>query len=167
MVEPLAIVSVLAPKRHVAVDPVERRDRGARRGARNAKRAGGIRHVHLARRCDAAGPAQRQRAGVDRGCAGVGIGASQGLGARRQGQSAGAADDAGIGGRAVGDRQRLAPSVTLLLATPFSVVIVAPAVVPEMLNVPAAFATFTWLDDAMLPVPLSASVPPLIVVAPV
>ena len=34
-------------------------------------------------------------------------------------------------------------------------------------NVPAAAATFTWLDAAMLPVPLSASVPPLMVVAPV
>ena len=59
------------------------------------------------------------------------------------------------------------PSVTLLLATPLSVLMVAPAVVPAMLNVPAAAATFTWLDAAMLPVPLSASVPPLIVVAPV
>ena len=59
------------------------------------------------------------------------------------------------------------PSVTLLLATLLSVVMVAPAVVPAMLNVPAAAATFTWLDAAMLPVPLSANVPPLIVVAPV
>ena len=46
-----------------------------------------------------------------------------------------------------------APSVTLLLATPLSVVMVAPAVVPEMLNVAAALATLTWLDVAMLPVP--------------
>ena len=60
-----------------------------------------------------------------------------------------------------------APSVTLLLATPLSVLMVAPAVVPAMLNVPAALAKFTWLDAAMLPVPLSASVPPLMVVAPV
>ena len=59
------------------------------------------------------------------------------------------------------------PSVTLLLATPLSVAMVAPAVVPAMLNVPAALAKFTWLDAAMLPVPLSASVPPLMVVAPV
>ena len=60
-----------------------------------------------------------------------------------------------------------APSVTLLLATPLSVVMVAPAVVPAMLNVPAAAAKLTWLDAAMLPVPLSASVPPLMVVTPV
>ena len=59
------------------------------------------------------------------------------------------------------------PSVTLLLATPLSVVMVAPAVVPDMSNVPAALAKFTWLDAAMLPVPLSASVPPLMVVTPV
>ena len=44
---------------------------------------------------------------------------------------------------------------------------VAPAVVPDMSNVPAALAKFTWFDAAMLPVPLSASVPPLMVVAPV
>ena len=44
------------------------------------------------------------------------------------------------------------PSVTLLLATPLRVVIVAP-VVPEMSNVPAALATLTWLEAAMLPVP--------------
>ena len=44
---------------------------------------------------------------------------------------------------------------------------VAPAVVPDMSNVPVAATTFTWLDGAMLPVPLSANVPPLIVVAPV
>ena len=43
---------------------------------------------------------------------------------------------------------------------------VAPAVVPDTSNVPAALARFTWLDDATLPVPLSASVPPLMVVAP-
>jgi len=30
---------------------------------------------------------------------------------------------------------------------------VAPAVVPEMSNVPAALATLTWLEAAMLPVP--------------
>ena len=60
-----------------------------------------------------------------------------------------------------------APSVTLLLATPLSVLMVAPAVVPAMLNVPAAAAKLIWLDAAMLPVPLSASVPPLMVVAPV
>ena len=59
------------------------------------------------------------------------------------------------------------PSVTWLLATPLSVMMVAPALVPEMSNVPAAFATFTWLDVATLPVPLSASVPPLMVVMPV
>jgi hypothetical protein len=39
--------------------------------------------------------------------------------------------------------------------------------VPEMSKVPAALVTFTPLEDAMLPVPVSASVPPLIVVAPV
>ena len=50
--------------------------------------------------------------------------------------------------------------------TPFSVVIVAPELVPEM-SVPAAFDTLTWLDDAMLPLPLSASVQALIVVVPV
>jgi len=62
----------------------------------------------------------------------------------------------------------LAPNVTLLLATPLSVAMVAPAVVAEMLNVPVALATLTWLDVAMLPpAPLSASVPPLMVVAPV
>jgi hypothetical protein len=53
------------------------------------------------------------------------------------------------------------------LATPLSVVMLAPAVVAEISNVPAAFATLTWLDVAMLPVPLSARVPPLIVVTPV
>ena len=37
----------------------------------------------------------------------------------------------------------------------------APAVVPEMSNVPAAFARFTWLELAMLPVPESANVPAL------
>jgi len=42
------------------------------------------------------------------------------------------------------------PSVTLLLATPLSVVTVAPAVVAEMSNVPTALATFTWLDDATI-----------------
>jgi hypothetical protein len=42
-----------------------------------------------------------------------------------------------------------------------------PAVVPEMSNVLPALATLTWLDDAMLPLPLSASVPPLMVVVPV
>jgi hypothetical protein len=51
--------------------------------------------------------------------------------------------------------------------TPASVVIVAPKLVPEMSNVPAAFDTFTWLDDAMLPLPLSANVPALIVVVPI
>ena len=59
------------------------------------------------------------------------------------------------------------PSVTWLLATPLSVVMVAPAVVPEMSNVPAALATLTWLEVATLPVPLSASVPALMVVTPV
>ena len=158
----------LGAQRHVAVgDTVECGDGGARRGARNAERAGGGRYVHLARCRNAAGAAQRQRAAVDGGDAGVSVGAAQRLGARRQAQPAGAADDAGISGGAVRDRQRLAPSVTLLLATPLSVLMVAPAVVPAMLNVPAALAKFTWLDAAMLPVPLSASVPPLMVVAPV
>ena len=59
------------------------------------------------------------------------------------------------------------PNVTWLLRTPLSVVMVAPAVVAEMSNVPTAVVTFTWLDDAMLPLPLSASVPPLMVVVPV
>jgi hypothetical protein len=37
-----------------------------------------------------------------------------------------------------------------------------------MLKVPAALAMLTWLDVAMLPAaPLSASVPPLMVVSPV
>jgi hypothetical protein len=35
-----------------------------------------------------------------------------------------------------------------------------------MSNVPAALATLTWLEDEMLPVPLSANVPALMVVAP-
>ena len=59
------------------------------------------------------------------------------------------------------------PSVTWLLATPLSVMMVAPALVLEMSNVPAALATLTWLDVATLPVPLSANVPPLMVVMPV
>ena len=59
------------------------------------------------------------------------------------------------------------PNATWLLATPLSVATIAPDVVAEMSNVPAAFATLTWLDDAMLPVPLSANVPALMVVSPV
>ena len=61
-----------------------------------------------------------------------------------------------------------APRVTWLLATPFNVVIVGPPTVveAEMSNVAAALAKFTWLEFAMLPVPLSASVPLLIVVTP-
>jgi hypothetical protein len=43
----------------------------------------------------------------------------------------------------------------------------APELVPEMSNVPAAFDRLTWLDDAMLPLPLSTNVPALIVVVPV
>jgi hypothetical protein len=60
-----------------------------------------------------------------------------------------------------------APSMTALLATPESVVIVAPAVVAEISNTPAALATFTPLELAMLPAPDNASVPPLMVVVPV
>ena len=83
----------LGAQRHVAVgDAVECRDGGARRGARNAERAGASRYVHLAGCRNAAGPAQRQRAAVDRGGAGVSVGAAQGLGAGRQAQPAGAAD---------------------------------------------------------------------------
>jgi hypothetical protein len=59
------------------------------------------------------------------------------------------------------------PSVTWLLATPLSVVMVAPAELFEMSNVPAALATLTWLEVATLPLPLSARVPPLMVVTPV
>ena len=92
-------------------------------------------------------------------------GAGQRLGACREREATGAADDAGVGSRPIGDRQGAGASVTLLLATPLSVVMVAPAAVPEMLNMAPALATLTWLDDAMLPV--SASVPPLMVVAPV
>src|SRR5262249_61325704 len=44
---------------------------------------------------------------------------------------------------------------------------VAPAEVAEMSKVPAAAATLAWLEDAMLPVPLSARVPALMVVTPV
>ena len=61
----------------------------------------------------------------------------------------------------------LLPRMTELLAVPARDIIVAPDVVPEMLNVPEELATFTPLDDAMLPVPVNARVPPLIVVAPV
>jgi hypothetical protein len=43
----------------------------------------------------------------------------------------------------------------------------APAVVAETSKVPAALATLTWLDDATPPLPPRASVPPLMVVAPV
>jgi hypothetical protein len=58
----------------------------------------------LARARNAAVAAQCQCAAVDgRG------GAGERLGARRQCQSTGAADDAGVGGRAVGDRQRSRP----------------------------------------------------------
>jgi hypothetical protein len=60
----------------------------------------------------------------------------------------------------------LPPSTTELLATPASVVMVDPVVVAEMSKVPAALTMFTPLEDAMLPLPVSASVPPLIVVAP-
>ena len=42
-----------------------------------------------------------------------------------------------------------------------------PEVVAEISKMPAALATFTWLEDAMLPLPESASVPALIVVVPV
>jgi hypothetical protein len=59
------------------------------------------------------------------------------------------------------------PNATWLLATPLSVATIASDVVAEMSNVPAAFATLTWLYDAMLPVPLNANVPALIVVSPV
>jgi hypothetical protein len=59
------------------------------------------------------------------------------------------------------------PSVTWLLVTPLSVVMVAPDEVAEMSKVPAATATLTWLELAILPVPLSANVPALIVVTPV
>ena len=52
----------------------------------------------------------------------------------------------------------------LTLPAPESVLIVAPAVVPEMSNVPAA--TLTRLELERLPVPVSASVPPEISVAP-
>ena len=59
------------------------------------------------------------------------------------------------------------PRFTLLLAAPVSVVIEAPAVVPEISNVAAAVVRPTPLDAAMLPVPVKASVPASIVVAPV
>ena len=59
------------------------------------------------------------------------------------------------------------PSLTELPATPDSVVTVAPDVVPEISKVAPALATLTPLDDAMLPMPESASVPALMVVAPV
>ena len=55
-----------------------------------------------------------------------------------------------------------APSVTVPL--PDSVMIEAPGVVAEMSNVPSSA---TSLELAMVPAPDSASVPPLIVVAPV
>ena len=99
------------PQRHVAVgDAGECGDGGTRRGARNAERAGRIGQVHLARCRNAAGAAQRQRAAIDGGGTSISVGAAQRLGACRQRQSAGTADDAGVGGRAVGDGQRLAPS---------------------------------------------------------
>src|SRR5262249_59403837 len=44
---------------------------------------------------------------------------------------------------------------------------VAPAEVAEMSKGPAAAATLAWLEDATLPVPLSAKVPALMVVTPV
>ena len=59
------------------------------------------------------------------------------------------------------------PNVTWLLRTPLSVVMVAPAVVADMRKVTTAVVTFTWLDDAMLPVPVSANVPPSMLVTPV
>jgi hypothetical protein len=43
---------------------------------------------------------------------------------------------------------------------------IAPAEVAEMSKVPAAAATLTWLDEETLPLPLSAKVPALMVVAP-
>jgi hypothetical protein len=46
------------------------------------------------------------------------------------------------------------PSVTWLLATPFSDVMLVP-VVAEMSKVPAALATLTWLEVATLPDPLN------------
>ena len=60
-----------------------------------------------------------------------------------------------------------APSATVPPATPERLAIVAPAVVPEISKTPAAPPRLTPLDAAMLPVPLSTSVPALIVVRPV
>ncbi len=60
-----------------------------------------------------------------------------------------------------------APRFTVLPATPFSVVIEAPAVVPEISNVVAPLVRLTSFDAAMLPVPVKASVPEPIVVTPV
>ena len=55
-----------------------------------------------------------------------------------------------------------APRATL--PEPDRVLIEAPDVVPEISKMPLSV---TPLDEAILPVPVSASVPPLIVVAPV
>ena len=102
------MVSVWRPAHMAVGDAVECGDGGTRRGAGYVERAGRIGQVDLARCRNAAGAAQRQRAAIDGGGAGISVGAAQRLGARRQGQSAGTADDAGIGGRAIRDRQRLA-----------------------------------------------------------
>ena len=59
-----------------------------------------------------------------------------------------------------------APRTTLLFATPVSEMMDVPAVVAEMSNVPAAFATFTLADCEMLPPPERASVPASIRVMP-
>jgi hypothetical protein len=62
----------------------------------------------------------------------------------------------------------LLPSVTMPLLSPARPTIDAPDVVPEMSNVAAAPApTVTRTDCAIEPVPVSASAPPLTVVAPV
>ena len=60
----------------------------------------------------------------------------------------------------------LAPSATMLPATPPRSWIVWPPVLPAMSNVVPAAARSTPLDEAMLPPPESASVPALIVVTP-
>ena len=59
-----------------------------------------------------------------------------------------------------------APSLTLPTPAPLldKVLIDAPALVPEISKVPLAA---TLLEVAMLPVPLKAKVPPLMVVVPV
>ncbi len=107
---------------------------------------------------------QRQSAGRDRGHAAIGVGAGQRLGAGGERQPAAAADHAGEGVVRGRQHQRSGAEIGAAAARQ-PVDAGARAGQPgDARTVPLAIP---WLDAEMSPAPASASVPAVIVVAPV